>query len=253
MLSKAGFWHLKPYHRLSVAEFVEEWVGWKPLVELVELMPETWILERGFIAALFLTGGRVSEVLALKAENFEVRKTEGLIIVRGMPLYKRYRKIAEQPAVGRRKWITERLEKTRKPFPIPLNEPLVPYLLQLLEATREGLLFPSPRKAGKPLSRFWAYKLIRSLDAAVPDGLRHRLGLDKAFVKDGKRIADRLHLWLHWFRAQRASQLVADYGFGLHDLLDFFSWEHLGTALTYSRKGWKGLAVKMLEVGSHAR
>jgi len=243
-----GYWATVPYYRLSVSEFVEEFCGWQPLIQLVELMPETWQRERAFVATLFETGGRVSEVLALKSGNFEVREAEGLIIVRGMALYKRYRKIAEQQTEdGKKHWITERVEKFRKPYPILLKEPLVPYMLSWIEQTPEnGYLFPSPYRKGKPLSRFWAYKLIRRLDKAVQDDLRQKLGLSKPFVVDGKKVSDRLHLWLHWFRSQRASQLVSDYGFELHDLIDWFSWEHLETALTYSRRGWRGLATKML-------
>jgi len=36
-----------------------------------------------------------------------------------------------------------------------------------------------------------------------------------------------------------------EYGFDVHDLIDFFSWKSLQTAIHYSRMGWKGLANKM--------
>lgn len=55
-------------------------------------------------------------------------------------------------------------------------------------------------------------------------------------------------MWPHWFRAQRASQLVADYGFEVMDLVDFFRWEKSDVALTYARRGWRGLASKMRPV-----
>lgn len=251
MFLRVGYWRLHPYHRLSVRDHVEEWVGWQSLMRLVNLLPESWVKERAFIATLFETGGRVSEVLMLKASNFEIRESEGLVIIRNMPLLKRYRKIAEkQFDNGRRGWITVRVQKARKPFPILMKEPLAEILVSYVRSLpgAESLLFPSPRKPGQPLSRFWAYKLVRILDSMAPDTLKANLGL----IRD-EAAQDRLHLWLHWFRAQRACQLVSDYGFELHDLIDWFSWEHLKTALTYSRKGWKGLAVKMLEAGSHAR
>ncbi|MEM3666669.1 MAG: hypothetical protein QW222_06275, partial [Candidatus Bathyarchaeia archaeon] len=152
----------------------------------MEFLPESWKRERAFISALFLTGGRVSEVLSLKVENFEIRRAEGLIIVRGMPLFKRYRKIEETQSLdGKKRWITERLEKTRKPFPILLNEPLTPILLGWLTIQGKGLLFPSSYRKGKPLSRFWAYKFIRALDRILPVELRQKLGLNKPLVKDG--------------------------------------------------------------------
>jgi hypothetical protein len=60
-----------------------------------------------------------------------------------------------------------------------------------------------------------------------------------------KKISSTLHLWLHWFRSQRASQLVRDYGFEVIDLIKYFSWEKYETALHYAQKGWKDLASKM--------
>jgi integrase len=242
-----GYWATHPYIRLNVKDYSEEWVGYQPLLELIELAGTP--REQAFLSALFLTGGRVSEVLALRKNNFEIRKRERVIVVRNMPLLKRYRKIEEtRDEQGKPKWVTEKLQKTRKPFPISLREPLVPYLLGWLEAIPEedGLLFPSPYRVGKPLSRFWAYYTIRRLDEAVSPELRRKLGLDKPFVVDGKVVKDKLHLWLHFFRSQRACCLVSEYGFQLHDLIDWFSWEHIQTAMDYAKKGWRGLAEKML-------
>jgi integrase len=242
-----GYWATHPYIRLNVRDYSEEWVGYEPLLELIELASEP--REQAFLSALFLTGGRVSEVLALKKSMFEIRKRERVIVVRNMPLLKRYRKLSEvKDEEGKRKWVTERLQKTRKPFPIPLKEPLTPYLLNWIESIseEEGLLFPSPYRVGKPLSRFWAYHIIRDLDNRLTPELRQKLGLHKPFVVDGKVVKDRLHLWLHFFRSQRACCLVSEYGFQLHDLIDWFSWEHIQTAMDYAKKGWRGLAEKML-------
>jgi len=242
-----GYWATHPYIRLNVRDYSEEWVGYEPLLELIELASQP--REQAFLSALFLTGGRVSEVLALKKSMFEIRKRERVIVVRNMPLLKRYRKIEEiKDEQGRRKWVTEKLQKTRKPFPIPLKEPLTPYLLNWIEAIpeEEGLLFPSPYRVGKPLSRFWAYHVIRGLDNRLTPELMQKLALHKPLVVDGKVVKDRLHLWLHFFRSQRACCLVSEYGFQLHDLIDWFSWEHIQTAMDYAKKGWRGLAEKML-------
>ena len=246
-----GYWATHPYIRLNVRDYVEGWIGWQPLLELIELASQP--REQAFLSALFLTGSRVSECLLLRKNMFEVRQKEGLIIVRGMPLLKRYKKLQELNLTNIRgetlkKWITQRLEKTRKVFPILMDEPPTPFLLNWLESISEedGLLFPSPYRIGKPLSRFWAYYTIRRLDEAVSPELRQKLGLDKPFIKDGKIVKDRLHLWLHFFRSQRACCLVSEYGFQLHDLIDWFSWEHIQTAMDYAKKGWRGLAEKML-------
>jgi integrase len=242
-----GYWATHPYIRLNVKDYSEEWVGYQPLLELIELASQP--REQAFLSALFLTGGRVSEVLALRKNNFEIRKRERVIVVRNMPLLKRYKKLSEvKDEEGRRKWVTEKLQKTRKPFPIPLKEPLTPYLLGWLDSlpNEDNLLFESPYNVGKPLTRFWAYHVIRDLDNRLTPELRQKLGLDKPFVVDGKVVKDKLHLWLHFFRSQRACCLVSEYGFQLHDLIDWFSWEHIQTAMDYAKKGWRGLAEKML-------
>ena len=251
MLAK-GYWASHPYYRLNVKDFSEEWIGYRPLLKLVELAGKP--REQAFLSALFLTGGRVSEVLGLRRSNFEIRRDENLIIVRSMPLLKRYRKIEEKTYTDFkghyiRKWVTVRVEARRKPFPILLAEPLTPFLLGWIESIPEedGLLFPSPYREGKPLSRFWAYRTIRRLDESISPELRQKLGLDKPLVVEGLKVKDRLHLWLHWFRSQRACCLVSEYGFQLHDLIDWFSWENVETALNYAKKGWRGLAEKMLQ------
>jgi len=234
-----------------VKDYSEEFCGWKPLLELVELAEKP--REQAFLSTLFLTGGRVSEVLSLRKSNFEVRPNENLIICRNVPLLKRYRKLEEQTftnSMGQtiKRWITLKLEKTRKPFPILLSEPLTHFLLSWIEGiAEESALFPSPYREGKPLSRFWAYRFIRKLDKAVNPELRQKLGLDKPLIVEGVKVKDSLHLWLHFFRSQRACCLVSEYGFQLHDLLDWFSWEHIETAVGYAKRGWRGLAEKMLQ------
>jgi len=243
-LKSVGYWNNHTYVRLNVKDYVEDFCGWNPLKELIAYAGSD--RNQAFITALFLTGGRVSETLALAKDNFEVRQNEGVIIVRNMKLLKRYKKLSETvDSLGHRRWITERLVKTRKPFPIVAREPYTPILLEWLNKT-EGLLFRSPYKTGFPLSRSWAYKFIRNLDKELPEQLKRQLGLDKPVMKDGKKVRDKLHLWLHWFRSQRASQLVTDYGYEVIDLIGYFNWERYDTALRYAKKGWRGLASKML-------
>jgi hypothetical protein len=247
-----GYWSRHPYIRLNVKDYSEEWVGYPAILELIELASQP--REQAFLSALFLTGGRVSEVLALRKGMFEVRGQEHLIIVRGMRLFKRYKKVKELNLTNirgetLRRWVTERLEKTRKPFPILMDEPPTPYLLNWIDSlpNEDSLLFESPYNVGKPLTRFWAYRFIRKLDEAVSPELRRKLGLDKPLIVEGVKVKDKLHLWLHFFRSQRACCLVSVFGFQLHDLIDWFNWENVETAMTYAKKGWRGLAEKMLQ------
>lgn len=194
------------------------------------------------------TGGRVREVLGLKTENFVVRQAEGVVIVRDMTLEKRYKKVKEiLDETGKRRWITEKISAKRKPFPIIIAEPLTSMLVEWLGQTGEWL-FPSLYKDNLPLTRSWAYKLVRRLDLRISEELRISLGLNKPLVVNEVKVKDRIHLWLHWFRSQRASQLVRDYGFEIIDLLKYFSWEKYETALHYAQKGWKDLAAKMQSV-----
>jgi hypothetical protein len=249
---KVGYWSTHKLHKMNVKDLVEEFCGWTALKELMATIFDERL--RAFLAALFLTGGRVSEVLSLTRGNFEVRKTDGVILARNMKLLKRYKKLSEiTKEDGSKRWETERLDKTRKTFPILLNEPFVPILIEWREK-RKGLLFPSPSRRDEdknalPLTRFWAYNNIRKIDSHLPQELRISLGLNRPLMasEEGKsvKVKDQLNLWLHWFRSQRASQLVSDYGYEVIDLVDYFSWESYDTALRYARQGWRGLASKM--------
>ena len=238
-------WKTHKLYRQNVEFLVEEFCSWKSLLALLDHVYSE--RDKAFIATLFLTGGRISEVLQLRKENFEVRKEEGVILVRNMPLLKRYRKLGTKIYEdGHKGWETEKLNMTRKTFPIKIGEPLVPILIDWLNKS-EGLLFPSSdkRRKGKPLTRFWAYNTIIRLDRTLPETLKIDLGLNKPFIKNNVKVSDRLHLWLHYFRSQRASQLVTDYGFEILDLINYFSWESFETAGHYAHKGWRGLSSKM--------
>jgi len=242
------YWLTHKYFRLDVEHFVDQFCGWKPLKQLIEYAAPG--RNRAFLCALFVTGGRVTEVLELQASNFIIDKQRGSMLIRGMKLEKRYKKTSGYvDEEGKQRWNTKPTVATRKPFPIMLKEPLVQILLDYM-GDREGYLFPSPhiRRAGKPLTRSWAYKEIIHIDSILPEELRESLGLDQPFIKEGVKIADEIHLWLHWFRSQRASQLVEDYGYELMDLLNWFSWEDEKTALRYAKKGWRGLLNKMQNV-----
>jgi len=215
-MSQAGYWGVHEYRRRSVQRDVEGFVGWGCLMELVEACGSE--LEAAFVSALFLTGGRVGEVLGLRGDMFSVEEESGVLVVRDMPLSKRYLKLEEKPGGG---WETVSVEAVRRPFPILLCEPPASILRNWVER-HTGLLFKSPRSVGRPLSRAWAYKLTQRLEDATG-----------------------ISCWPHAFRGWRASQLVSDYGFQVLDLVDFFSWRKVDMAVHYSRRGWVGLLGRM--------
>jgi site-specific recombinase XerD len=185
---------------------VESFCGWDYLLKLVKKCRRE--VDKALISALFETGGRVSEVLELRKDNFVVQ--EPFLIVKAMPVLKRYKKIGEyRDKTGRIKWRTER-KMAYRTFPIHMEEPLCRLLLGYLSKIPDGKLFH--------IGRTQVYRIVRKLDE---------------------------NIFPHWFRAQRASQLALEYGFDVHDLIDFFNWKSLQTATHYSRMGWKGLAIKM--------
>ncbi len=187
-------------------EEVESFCGWDYLLKLVKKCEQE--RNRALISALFETGGRVSEVLKLKKDNFVVQ--DPYIVVKAMPVIKRYRKIEDYiDKDGRKRWKTENKKATRT-FPIHLKEPLCPLLLEYVEKKETETLFD--------IGRIQVYRIIRELDE---------------------------NIFPHWFRAQRASQLALEYGFDIHDLIDFFNWKNVQIAAHYSHMGWKGLANKM--------
>jgi len=187
-------------------EEIESFCGWDYLLKLVKKCEQE--RDRALISALFETGGRVSEVLMLKKDNFIVQ--EPYLVVKAMPVIKRYKKIQEYTDIkGRKRWETEKKKATRT-FPIHLKEPLCVFLLEYIKKLGTDRLFN--------ISRIQVYRLIRELDS---------------------------NIFPHWFRAQRASQLALEYGFDIHDLIDFFNWKNIQIATHYSHMGWKGLANKM--------
>lgn len=217
---------------------------------------------------MFQTGGRALEVLLLKRNNFTILPDEGIIKVEDMRLLKRYEKLdSYKDSEGKSRWHTRLLKKTRKTFTIQRREPFTSILEGHLDSIKQSsaYLFPSPynhhRKFKKihtadnslldvngqiPYTVVWAYLNIREVNNNASEDLKERLGLLRPFkTKAGETIADEIHLWLHWFRSQRASQLVNDYNFDEMDLLGYFSWEDLRTALRYAKKGWRGLTAKM--------
>lgn len=253
---------MRNYSRLSVDEDIEEFCGWNFLVRLIEECDNTSYTyspdklrkrDKALEATAFLTSGRISEVLMLRKSNFEIQSDR--IVVRDMALLKRYEKLdehldmkKEKPTGAfselykwsqeRERWIkrtfdTKPIIKIRKDFPIPLFEPLTPIMVEWVKEAKD-FLFPTNYLGGKfycdgveefakeflgVKSRKWitktlAYSIIRDVgDRALQESKL------KAKTKKG------FHLWPHWFRSQRASQLGKEYRFKEDHLNRFFGWK----------------------------
>jgi site-specific recombinase XerD len=215
--------------RHSVEKDVKSFCGWSKLNEIVAQSGSGFNADRnaGFVAALFSTGGRVSEVLALKPTMFSVYKgcVPKLIVISGMPLLKRYKKLSEfLNNKGEKHYKTERINATRD-FSFRVDEPLVkPMINWIIHAldNRYEWLFPSPYKMDKPLSRKWAYQLIKNIGAKT-----------------------NMEIYPHWFRSQRASQFASEYEMTEASILEWFQWTEWATASRYCKLGVLGMAKKM--------
>ncbi len=231
---------LQVYHRLNVYDYVNEFCGWSPIEEMIKYAGGQ--RNELYVLSAVKTGGRAGEVLALDTSNFSIDRRKKIVLLSNMKLEKRWKKVKLDSGGYER----QHIEAIRKPFPVLLEEPLTKdWLRGLLDCS--GPLFPSPYKKNDPLSVSWGYKLIRRINDQLPKPLFNALGLNQPFrdKATGAVISDTIHLWQHWIRAQRASQLRSEYGFTEADLMEFFGWLDYKTALHYSRLGYTNLAKKM--------
>jgi len=236
----------------SVERDVEAFCGWDFLVRLVEAADSLFM--KALISALFETGGRISEVLALRKWNIDLSLHPEVVVVRQMPLVKRFEKVGEvrkwkcvghcskrwdeKPSPDEFRvhnikeytgWVTRRVVDYRT-FPIRRDEPLTSYLIEWWKKAEkdEQLLFP----IGRSLAYIRVREVGKRLNMPVPFSNIH-----------SSQIYD------HWFRAERACQLAFDYGFTRDDLREFFGWKERKSihdmAERYASLGWIGLAKKM--------
>lgn len=233
----------------SVKVDVQAFCGWGFLLKLMSVASP---FLQGLIAGLFGTGGRISEVLALRRDNVDLTLNPEVVIVKQMPLVKRFEKVGEvkkwkcvnhcnkrwdeKPApleyrlhkVKEYKgWVTKPLNDHRT-FPIRLSEPLTPYFVAWYEKVngKNTPLFP--------ISRTDAFLKVRG----IGEKLNMRIPFSTIHSSE---------LYDHWFRAERACQLAFDYGFGKGDLNEFFGWKEREPSMAdwYASLGWIGLARKM--------
>jgi len=235
----------------SVDRDVDGFCGWDFLEKLIKAA-DPWPSTQALMAALFETGGRISEVLALRKWNVDLNLHPDVVVIKQMPLLKRFEKVGKvkkwkcvehcnkrwnrkpDPAEYRihnikeyEGWITRRVHDHRT-FPIRRDEPLTPYLISWCKKIRRknSLLFP--------ISRTGAFLRIREIGRMV----NSRIPFSNIH---SSQIYD------HWFRAERACQLAFDYGFDDRDLDEFFGWKERKPRMSkrYASLGWKGLARKM--------
>jgi hypothetical protein len=233
----------------SVDKDVDAFCGWDFMLRLVKAGDP---FMRGLTATMFETGGRISEVLALQRWNIDPTLNKEVVVVKQMPLLKRFEKkgeVAKWKCVGHCKkrwdslpspeefevhkiqeykgWETKSLADYRT-FPVRVSEPLTPYMMEWWKQVK------GDRRPLFPIKRSVAFTRVRSLG--------EKLDLEIPFCK-----VPSSQLYDHWFRAERACQLAFDYGFSREDLEMFFEWKERkpSMAARYASLGWMGLARKM--------
>lgn len=234
----------------SVKEDIEAFCGWDFLLQLVDAAPTAFM--RGLMAALFGTGGRISEVLALRRWNIALDLHPEVVVVNQMPLLKRFEKIGEKTKwkcdkhCGKR-WderptaeefrehqIKEYAGQITKPvkdqrtFPIRVSEPLTRYFIDWCETIKD------PKEPLFKIKRSAAFVRVRKVG--------EKLDMDIPFCNIRSPL-----IYDHWFRSERACHLAFEYGLDKDDLEEFFQWKERRPSMAkrYASLGWIGLARRM--------
>ena len=265
-----SYWKTHKYQRHSVGKDVKTFCGWDILLKLIEACNNP--LEKALISFLFETGGRVSEVLSLTIDMFSVieETKPPIIIVSGMPLRKRYRKIGEyfqcikcESIVERettcsecgstdlkRRFKTELKDEVRNDFSIRTDEPLSQIMLQHLkdvketrDSKKEKVERKCRREKRKPSNEELSYIEQAKFLFLNPQTMKpfSRKWSYNVLRRSGEQIGE--YFYNHRLRSERASHLGRS--LKAESLLEWFTWEKWETAKVYSRKGPEKLAEEM--------
>ena len=217
-LPKKSYWKNHEFHRPKMGEIVTEYCGDKFLEDLVEKCGAEYRSnqdylrrrDKALVAALFLTGGRVREVLSLKKNNFdfdnEEAKRDNAFLVRNMIVLKR------STGGGKRKRVT-------RTFPIWRNDPLVKHLLAWLREI-DGYLFLSKEKKIRPMGRTRAHQIVSILGESLDIPVHH--------------------INPQWFRVQREHYLIKEKGFSTYDVQVYIKLSR-PLLIARHRKDWQNL------------
>lgn len=185
-------WNMSWKHNRRSIIDVPPWIGNDNLLSYYHKCPTD--LHRNLFATLFETGGRVSEVVELRPEQFNWN--DNAIVIGGMVVLKYRRRMRRDVYIKRDE-----------------ENPLAEDLVSFVEGCGTDYLFP--RTA--PLTG----------EVIVPNmpTSRTRLYLKVREISDD--------LWCHWFRSQRASFLVYVRGLDAFQLKDWFNWKSMDSAGHY--------------------
>ncbi len=166
------------------------------------------IRDRALMALLFLTAGRISEVLSLTKEQFDFEADQNFIIIRNMILVKRLKTRKGKP-------VKHRTAPIRDEVPLPLKGNLSKFTRLVLDYLD---LINDPEKKLFEFKRHRAWQIVN-------------------YVTDQ---------WCHWFRSQAESyygKYVFNTPFALRDFVGVSDIESLGP---YVKTQWRDFEGKLL-------
>lgn len=164
--------------------------------------------DRCLMALLFLTAGRISEVLSLTREQFDFQADPNFVIIRNMILVKRLTTRKGKP-------VKHTTSPIRDEVALPVSGPLSKFT----EIVEDYVLsLQDPKQKLFPFGRRRAWQLVR-------------------FITDK---------WCHWFRSQAESyygKYVYTSAFALRDFVGVTDIESLGP---YVKTEWRDYQDKLL-------
>lgn len=164
--------------------------------------------DRCLMALLFLTAGRISEVLSLTREQFDFEADRNFVIVRNMILVKRLKTRKGKP-------VKHTTAPIRDEVALPLHGPLSKFTL-LIEDYVQSLI--DPKQKLFVFGRRRAWQIVRFTTSK----------------------------WCHWFRSQAESyygKYVYTSAFALRDFVGVTDIESLGP---YVKTSWRDYEDKLL-------
>ena len=164
--------------------------------------------DRALLSLLYLTAGRITEVLRLKKSQFDSETDKDFIIIRDMQVVKRRKETLVKYGVPLRE------------VPLPLKGHLSHFTRSVMDYLKriedEAMLFPSNKKANPHMSRIRAWQIVNGITGQ----------------------------WCHYFRSQAESH----YGRVFKDVIalsNFVRVVNVQTLSEYVKTSWEDYRTQL--------
>jgi integrase len=169
------------------------------------------VRDRALLALLYLTAGRISEVLMLKKSQFDSETETDFIIIRDMKVIKRRKETIARHGVP----IREEVPLPKRGHLSHFTSLVIDYLMRIED---KAPLFPSNKKANPHLSRVRAWQIVNGITGQ----------------------------WCHYFRSQSESHYGRIFN-NLIALADFVRVENIQTLREYVKTSWQDYRRQLSE------